>query len=568
MLPKRLWLWIGLALLLLVAAAVVLQAFNQLLWQLSYWLPGWLIGPLVLLVLAAIALALAQVGLPWLGGLRQGKGANPGRRGEAPLNLERPASRREAAERNLAAIDRTLDRVRDAVEREALLQERSRMQAELERGDLRIVVFGGGSVGKTSLIRALLQELVGSVGAPMGSTTSSSSNRYRLRLRGLERAVILEDTPGILESGEEGLRREELARAQAARADLLLLIVDGDLRASELAVFDTLANLGKRLLLVLNKCDLRGEREEERLLELLRRRCGKRISSEDVIEASAAPQSVPMPGGKPLQPEPEVEPLLRRIAAVLHADGEELIADNLLLQCRQLGEASRQLLDQQRRRDAERIVDRTMWIGAGVLAVTPLPGLDLLGTAAVQAQMVMEIGRIYGVNLSKSNAQDLALGVGRSLAGLGLVKGGVALLGSALTLNLPALLVSRAVQAVSAAWLTRLAGRSFIVYFQQGQDWGDGGLPEVLQREYDLNRREGVLRRFLEAAYRQVVEPLKQQALRLPPQPENRSEPFHPRMAETPVPPTREAKPEGPAKPLRRGPPEAGEAGDRSDRAR
>jgi GTPase SAR1 family protein len=568
MLPKRLWLWIALALLLLVVVAVVLQAFNQLLWQLSYWLPGWLIGPLVLLVLAAIGLALAQVGLPWLQALRQGKGTGPGRRGEAPLNLERPASRREAAERNLDAIDRTLERVRDAVEREALQQERIRMQTELERGDLRIVVFGGGSVGKTSLIRALLQELVGSVGAPMGSTTSSSSDRYRLRLRGLERAVILEDTPGILESGAEGLRREELARRQAARADLLLLVVDGDLRASELAVFDTLASLGKRLLLVLNKCDLRGEREEKRLLELLRQRCGKRISAEDVIPASAAPQSVPMPGGRPLQPETEVEPLLRRIAAVLHADGEELIADNLLLQCRQLGEASRQLLDQQRRRDAEGLVDRYMWIGAGVLAVTPLPGLDLLGTAAVQAQMVIEIGRLYGVNLSRSHAQDLALTVGRSLAGLGIVKGGVALLGSALSLNLPALLVSRAVQAVSAAWLTRLAGRSFIVYFQQGQDWGDGGLPEVLQREYDLNRREGVLRRFLEAAYRQVVEPLKQQALRLPPQPDERSEPLHPQAAEPRERPIRKANSQEWPKPLRRRPPEAGEAGDRSDRAR
>ena len=568
MLPKRLWLWIALALLLLLVVAVVLQAFNQLLWQLSYWLPGWLIGPLVLLVLAAVGLALAQVGLPWLQALRQGKGIGPGRRGEAPLNLERPASRREAAERNLDAIDRTLERVRDAVEREALQHERIRMQTELERGDLRIVVFGGGSVGKTSLIRALLQELVGCVGAPMGSTTSSSSDRYRLRLRGLERAVILEDTPGILESGAEGLRREELARRQAARADLLLLVVDGDLRASELAVFDTLASLGKRLLLVLNKCDLRGEREEERLLELLRQRCGKRISAEDVIPASAAPQSVPMPGGRPLQPEPEVEPLLRRIAAVLHVDGEELIADNLLLQCRQLGEASRQLLDQQRGRDAEGLVDRYMWIGAGVLAVTPLPGLDLLGTAAVQAQMVIEIGRLYGVNLSRSHAQDLALTVGRSLAGLGLVKGGVALLGSALSLNLPALLVSRAVQAVSAAWLTRLAGRSFIVYFQQGQDWGDGGLPEVLQREYDLNRREGLLRRFLEAAYRQVVEPLKQQALRLPPQPDERSEPLHPQAAEPRERPIREANSqEWPKRPRRR-PPEAGEAGDRSDRAR
>jgi small GTP-binding protein len=573
MLPKRLWLWIGLGLLALVLVGVVLQAVNQLLWQLSYWLPGWLVGPLVLLVLAGLTLALAQLGLPWLQALRRGQGGSGGRRGEAPVNLDRPSSRREAAERNLAAIDRTLERVRDAVEREALQQERARMQTELERGDLRIVLFGSGSAGKTSLIRALLQELVGQVGAPMGSTTTSSSNRYRLRLKGLERAVILEDTPGILESGRDGQQREESARRQAARADLLLLVVDGDLRASELAVFDTLASLGKRLLLVLNKCDLRGEREEERLLDLLRQRCGRRLAPEDVIPASAAPQSVPMPGGRPLQPTAEVEALLRRIAAVLHADGEELIADNLLLQCRDLGEASRQLLAQQRRHDAETIVDRYMWIGAGVLAVTPLPGLDLLGTAAVHAQMVVEIGRIYGVNLSRANAQELALTVGRSLAGLGLIKGGVALLSSALTLNLPALLVGRALQAVSAAWLTRVAGRSFIVYFQQDQDWGDGGLPEVLQREYDLNRREGVLRQFLESAYRRVVEPLKNQALRLPPRPLDQSQPFRPptgsdRSAEPLVPDDgqRMVKGQGQEPNLRK-PPEGGEAGGLNGRA-
>jgi GTPase SAR1 family protein len=519
MLPRRLWLWIALALAALVLAGMVLQAMNLMLWQLSYWLPGWLVGPLLLLVLAVVLLAAAQVGWPWLQALRRERRDQASR----ARDQARPASRLEAAERNLAAIDRTLERVRDAVEREALQQERQRVQAELERGDLHLVVFGTGSAGKTSLIRALLRELVGEVGAPMGSTTTSS--RYRLRLKGLERAVILEDTPGILESGPGGQEREQLARRQAARADLLVLVVDGDLRAAELAVFETLESLGKRLLLVLNKCDLRGELEEERLLELLRRRTAGRIAAADVIPASASPQSVPMPGGRPLQPQPEVEALVRRIAAVLHADGEELIADNLLLQCRQLGEASRNLLDRQRRRDAEAIVDRYMWIGAGVLAVTPLPGLDLLGTAAVQAQMVVEIGRIYGVTLSRGTAQDLALTVGRSLAGLGLVKGGVALLSSALTLNLPALLVSRALQAVSAAWLTRVAGRSFIVYFQQDQDWGDGGLPEVLQREYALNRREGLLRSFLEVAYRRVVEPLQQQGLRLPPRPPDRPDP-------------------------------------------
>jgi GTPase SAR1 family protein len=517
----RLWLWIGLALLVLALAGVVLQAINQLLWQLSYWLPGWLLGPLLLALTAALVLAAVQLGWPWLKAL---SGRAPrGRKGGGTIPPS--ASRREAAARNLAAIEATLDRVRDEVEREALRQERQRMEAELQRGDLVIVVFGTGSAGKTSLIRALLRELVGEVGAPMGSTTES--RRYRLRLRGLERAVILEDTPGILEAGAPGRERERLARSQAARADLLLLVVDGDLRAAEAEVFGALAGLGKRLLLVLNKCDLRGEAEERRLLALLRRRCGAGLAPEDVVPAAAAPQSVPRPGGRPLQPAPEVEALLRRLAEVLHADGEELIADNLLLQCRQLGAASRELLDRQRRSDAEVIVERYMWIGAGVLLVTPLPGVDLLGTAAVNAQMVVEIARVYGVDLSRASARDLALSVGRTLAGLGLIKGGVTLLAGALSLNLPALVVSRVIQAVSAAWLTRLAGRGFITYFQQDQDWGDGGVQEVLQREYELNRREGALRSFLQAALSRVVDPQQRPAgLRLPPRPrERRREP-------------------------------------------
>ncbi len=518
-LPSRLWIWILLGLLVLVVVGMVLQAIQQLQWTLSTWLPYWLVGPLTFVLLAALLVALVQVGWPWLQVLRRGAGEP--RRG-APT-APPPSSRREAAQRNLSAIDRTLEKVRDAVEREALRQERQRMEAELERGDLLIVLFGTGSAGKTSLIRALLQEVVGSVGAPMGSTTAST--RYRLRLRGLQRAVILEDTPGILEAGLEGREREQTARQLAARADLLLLVVDGDLRASELEVFDTLAGLGKRLLLVLNKCDLRGEEEERRLLALLRQRCGDRLSADDVVPASAAPQSVPMPGGRPLQPPPEVQALLRRIASVLHADGEELIADNLLLQCRRLSEASQSLLDRQRYSDASGIVDRYMWIGAGVVMVTPLPGIDLLGTAAVNAQMVVEIGRVYGVSLSRDSAQDLALSVGRTLAGLGLIKGGVGLLTGALSLNLPALLVSRSIQAVSAAWLTRVAGRSFITYFRQNQDWGDGGLQEVLQKEYDLNRREGMLRRFLVTALQRVVEPLqREQGLRLPPRPGPRGE--------------------------------------------
>ena len=500
--------------LLVVAVTTVLQAVNALIWQLSYLLPSWLVGPTLLLLFGGGALLLAQLLWPWWQASRRGGKQPP----KAPVAA--PGNRQEAAQQNLAAIDQLLERIRDDVQREALRQERQRVAAELERGDLVVVVFGTGSAGKTSLIRALLKDVVGEVGAAMGST--DDCRRYRLRLTNLPRGLQLVDTPGILEAGSAGQEREQRARSQAAQADLLLLVVDGDLRNAEQEVFDALARLGKRLLLVLNKCDLRGQEEERRLLALLRRRCQGRIAPEDVVPASAAPQSVPMPGGRPLQPAPEIDALLRRIAQVLHSDGEELIADNILLQSRRLSDAGRQLLSDQRQSDAEAVVDRYSWISAGVLAATPLPVVDLLGAAAVNAQMVVEIGRIYGVSLSRASAQDLAVSVGRTLASLGVIKGGLSLIGSALSLNLPALLLTRAVQAVGAGWLTRVAGRSFITYFQQDQDWGDGGVQEVVQRQYDLNRRDSALQAFLSAAFSRVVEPLQRQQKQgqLPPRPQ------------------------------------------------
>jgi hypothetical protein len=110
--------------------------------------------------------------------------------------------------------------------------------------------------------------------------------------------------------------------------------------------------------------------------------------------------------------------------------------------------------------------------------------------------------------------------VGRTLASLGVIQGGLGLIGTVLSLNLPALLLGKAVQAVGAAWLTRIAGRSFTTYFQQDQDWGDGGLQEVVQRQYDLNRRDSVLRQFLDLAIRRVVEPLQRASdPQLPPRP-------------------------------------------------
>jgi hypothetical protein len=44
----------------------------------------------------------------------------------------------------------------------------------------------------------------------------------------------------------------------------------------------------------------------------------------------------------------------------------------------------------------------------------------------------------------------------------------------------------------------------------------------VVQRHYELNRREIALQRFLKAALSRVVEPMQKKQQQLPPQPERR----------------------------------------------
>ena len=503
----------------LIAIGGVLQAIRTLLWDLSYFLPGWLLAPVLLLGLGLLVAVGFQLGWPAWKRLQRRRL----RQGQTPAAINAPQDRRDAARMSLGSIEQLLDRLNDDIGRARLQEEKERFERDLQRGDLEIVVFGTGSSGKTSLIRALLNDVVGEVGAAMGSTRSNAT--YRLRLRGLSRGLQLIDTPGILEASEDGQQREEAARRQAVRADLMVVVVDGDLRASEAAVMEALLQLGKRMLLVLNKCDLRGIDEQQKLLDVLRSRCRGLIADADVIPCSAAPQSIPRPGKAPLQPRPDVQALVQRLAAVLHADGEELIADNILLQCRQLDDRGRALLRRQRIRESKRCVDRYTWIGAGVVAANPLPGVDLLGTAAVNAQMVMEIAGIHGVDLSKDQAKTLAMSVGRTLATLGAIKGALSVISAALHLSLPTLLAGRAIQGITAGWLTRVAGASFIRYFQQDQTWGDGGVQAVVQEQFELNRRDASLRTFLEMAMQQVVEPLRRTRSRqLPPRPGPRAE--------------------------------------------
>jgi small GTP-binding protein len=480
----------------------LIDSLSRLYWQLSY---SPLLGNLLLLLLIFLIGGLIAAFVYYVLVLRKGEEKSRRQR-QRVTPAQIPAAKSDAASSTLQAVRQQVAQIQDEVTRQALLSRTRDIEANLARGEIQVVVFGTGSAGKTSLVNAIMGRIVGEVNAPMGTTQVGET--YCLRLKGLERKILITDTPGILEPGVEGTEREQLARALATEADLLLFVVDNDLRRSEYEPLRGLAEIGKRSLLVLNKTDLYTDTDRDVILGRLRSRVRSFIATNDVVAIAANPQIAKLETGETFQPEPDIIPLLRRVASILRAEGEDLIADNILLQSLRLGEEARKLIDSQRRRQADKVIVRYQWIGAGVVSVTPLPVVDLLATAAVNAQMVVEIGKIYGCDLNMERGKELALSLGKTIAGLGIVKGAIQLLSTALQLNVTTFVVGRAIQGVTAAYLTRIAGKSFIEYFRHDQDWGDGGMTEVVQQQFQINRRDEFIKVFVQEAIAKVVKPL------------------------------------------------------------
>lgn len=504
-LPRLLTLILGIGVILGLMLWLV-NALYRLYIEVSYTAP--ILGILLLLLLIVLLGTLIAAFVYYVGmSRRPSRGKRQRQRPKAPEN------KADAASENLQAVRKLLRSIQDEVARQALIERSREIEANLARGHVQVTIFGTGSAGKTSIVNALMGRVVGRIDAPMGTTDAGAT--YALELNDLDREVLITDTPGILEAGTAGTERGELARQLATEADLLLFVVDNDLSQSEYNPLQALAEIGKRSILVLNKADLYSDIDVETILAHLRSRVRCFIAPKDVVAVAANPQPVTLDTGAKFQPEPDIMPLVDRIVAVLREDGEDLIADNILLQSQRLGEETRRLIDSQRRREANKVVERFQWISAGVIAATPLPVVDVLATAAVNAQMVVEIGRVYDCELNFERGRELALSLGKTLASLGIVEGVLTVVSTALKLSIGGYVVGKAIQGVSAAYLTRIAGKSFIEYFRQDQDWGDGGMTEVVQRQYQLARKDEFVKAFIKDAIARVVEPLQQN----PPEP-------------------------------------------------
>lgn len=373
------------------------------------------------------------------------------------------------------------------------------MLAKLERGELHIAVFGRVSVGKSALANALLGENAFAVGVLHGTTREATQRSWR-EVAGS--GVHLIDTPGIDEL--DGEAREKLAFDVAGVSDLVIFVVDGDMTQRERDALRLLASTERPLLLALNKADRYGDDERERLLERLREHAQGCVRAEDVVAISAQPTPLKRlrvdAGGvehaELIERMPDLDALRDRLTAVVEHEGKTLAALNASLFAGRLSDQVGAHIAEARRELAAKVIRQYCIAKSVTVALNPIPVADLLAAGALDAALVMHLGRVYGLPLTKSEAGSLIAVISAQLAALMGAIWGVHLVASALK-GLSAGLstvVTAGAQGALAWYATELVGRAAEKYLIAGKSWGEKGPKRVVTEIVEGLDRDSILR--------------------------------------------------------------------------
>lgn len=388
-------------------------------------------------------------------------------------------------------------------------EEISAISNKLRDSEIHIAAFGRVGVGKSSLLNALLQIESFSTSPLHGETRQEDRAAWRSHRDG---NVVLIDTPGIDEL--EGEERSELARRISRRADVVLMVCEGDLTQSEFQSLEQLVSSKRAVLLVLNKADRYTAVELGLLLERLLERCDGILTPECIIPASAdpRPETIIVVDANGREREslrkrpPDTAELKAHLWSLIESRGEALAALNAALFASELDEKVATRIVAARKTVAEKII-RKYCVAKGLLvAFNPVPVADLLAAAGTDIALVIHLGEVYGFRLSRREASKLLLTISAQLVALMGAYWGVNLAASALkTASVGLSTVLTATSQGALAWYaTYLTGKMAQSWFSKGKSWGNSGPRETAKAILATLDRDALLRTAREDIYARV----------------------------------------------------------------
>ncbi len=168
--------------------------------------------------------------------------------------------------------DDLLESAQAGVDVTAALAEIREQRRRKQAAEIHIAVFGEVSTGKSSLVNALLPGA--DVDSDPRAGTTVKIQRYRWTSESGD-AVTITDLPGF------NLQEDSRIVEEARRSHLVVFLCDGVLTATQAQQFKALQELGKPLLLAVNKMDRYSPQEAEKILQRISEQSG--LPAPDVV---------------------------------------------------------------------------------------------------------------------------------------------------------------------------------------------------------------------------------------------------------------------------------------------
>lgn len=357
--------------------------------------------------------------------------------------------------------------------------------SRLTEKQFHIAVFGRVSVGKSSLLNALMDGQHFSTSVLHGETKGTADIFWQQHE---DHGLVFVDTPGIDEY--QGERREVIAQQAIEAADFVLFVIDGDLTQTEVDALQLVRRLLKPVIVVINKSDRLTPQEIIDIEASVREKLDRLSAQIQLIFIAADPRLKTiirvLPNGtekhETVRPDSNVDALKTLIWEEIKASGHTLQAINAAVFATKVTDRIGAEIVEARADVANDII-RNYCIGKSLaVGLNPVPLLDV-AVVFGDVAMARQLGQVYGFNLNAREASSLLRSV---IAEMALVLGagfGVQALGSVLkglSAGLSTVLTA-GTQGLAAWYGTYLVGKACEEYFKRGASWGEDGPEKVLK---------------------------------------------------------------------------------------
>ena len=277
----------------------------------------------------------------------------------------------------------------------------------LANKSLRIAVYGSAGVGKSSLLNALIKSEYFATDIAHGCTRNTKSTYWKETFDSL-REVQLIDTPGIDEINPKTSERF-IARI-LLQVDLILFILDGDISSIELRALTTLHGKGKPIKIILNRCDQWTKKEQVELIKSIRKKLFSISNNLEIHAIAASPRKQKITSANKIRSfpsKPNIDEFKTELINFLSIQGETILAINSLKLFENFQRALKACRMRKSKAAAQSLIGRFAAVKASGVAANPLLILDCAGSLACDTALVVQLSRLYGLQLRRKSARDL-----------------------------------------------------------------------------------------------------------------------------------------------------------------